>query len=79
MKYKNTIYKAKEGVRCDLNLQTAPYPQAPFCSFRKDKKTNPGESTWVENKPLLWEGWGGALKSQQGIGSSEINRGTVNG
>ena len=41
MKYKNTIYKGKEGVRRNLNLQTAPHPQALFCSFRKEKKKNP--------------------------------------
>ena len=45
MKYKNTIYKGKEGVRRDLNLQTAPHPQALFCSFRKEKRKKKKKKT----------------------------------
>ena len=50
VEYKNIIYK-EEDTYCDLNLQT-PYPQAPFCSFRK----SPWECIWVQNKPFLWRG-----------------------
>lgn len=51
VEYKNIIYKEEEDTYCDLNLQT-PYPQVPFCSFRK----SPWECIWVQNKPFHWRG-----------------------